>query len=167
MRSGLRAGSRTMMALGFAAFAGCMGPAPTAAEGALGEGCEGTSEGQACLVMRFALDDELRADAGERARGPLHWALFRGGDVGLFGPGDAEAVREGVTEAPVDLATPGAAWTLSLPGLAPGEYQVLAFLDHDGDGDDSDGDPVTFPSDAFAVRPDRRTALDVRLDYVR
>lgn len=128
--------------------------------------CGAIEEGRACLSLEFSLEDSIREDAGGPMQGDLHWAVYRGGDVGLFGPGDHDSLYDGKIEA-VDLAAADAIYEIHLKNVDAKDYQVLAFLDRDGDGESSGGDPVTFPSEAFGVRAGLRTRVTVLLDYVR
>lgn len=128
--------------------------------------CGDIEPGKACLSLEFSLEESIREDAGGRMTGDLHWAVYRGGDVGLFGPGDHDSLYAGEIHG-VDLAGSGSVYEIHLENVDAKDYQVLAFLDRDGDGESSGGDPVTFPSDAFGVRADLRTRVTVLLDYVR
>ncbi len=129
--------------------------------------CEGTEKGNACLSLRFFVPHKIRGGAPGDLNGILHWGLYKGGDVGMLGPGDNKAVREGETKQPLNLAPNQSEHYVHIPNLPPGEYQSLGYLDDDGKDEDSSGDPVTFPSKAFSAKADEQTLHDVPLDYLR
>jgi hypothetical protein len=145
-------------------LAGCMnGPPPSMVSSGLSPACEGTQPGDACLLLVFSTTPDVQKQVPTRVQGVLRWALYHGGDVDLFGPGGHKSVYFG--DLPdLDLTKP---YSLHLPDVVAGSYQVLAYLDPDNVGHTVSGDPVTFPSDAFMVPADRETRVEVALDYVR
>ena len=158
------------LALGALALAftstGCMKDAPDTAPMEWEAGCQGTQPGNACLTLRFSLEEAIREQANGVMGGDLNWALYKRGDVGLLGPGNNAAVLDGKIEN-ADFGPPGSVYELHLPDMPAQPYHILAYLDRDRSGNSSKGDPVTFPSDAFPVSADRRTQVDVRLNYTR
>jgi hypothetical protein len=116
------------------------------------------------VTLHVSVASDVREDADDLV-GAVHWALYADGDVGGFGPGDARSLRGDHTSV-VDLSARGAACFVHVADVPATALQVLAFLDADGSGDDSSGDPVTLPTDAFSLEPDVRTQVEVVLDYI-
>ncbi len=158
--------ARISISLFLLGAAGCLRAPPETHAVDWDESCASTQPGNACLALAFSVKPSIREDAPDSLVGPLHWAVYRGGDVGLFGPGDHEALYDGVEDV-LDLSQADASFLIHLADVPAEPFQVLAFLDHDGNGKSSSKDPVTFPSDAFEVRPDHLTRVDVVLDYLR
>lgn len=132
--------------------------------------CAGTASGRACLVLHVFVDDGIRDEVEPgRLAGTLHWGVYAGGDVGLFGPRDGVVEKYGGdTEVAVDLSAPGSFYDVVVPDVPAVDYQVLGFLGPaDTAGEAVSGDPVTFPSDPFPTIPDRRNSVDIALNYVR
>ena len=149
----------------FALFGtGCLGD-PYDTDSLAGERaeCGEVAEGEVCLILRFEPTDEVR-DAAPM-RGDLHWAIYEGGDVTVFGPGDNPALDGGEVQG-VDLSEPGSHVDVVLEGFEKGEYQVLGFLDANGNGSADKGEAVTLPRKSFGVPAGRPVVVHVSLDCV-
>lgn len=129
--------------------------------------CASTKSGNACLTLEFTVSDSVQQSAGARCKRALHWGLYRGGDVGLLGPGSNHSVQGG-TISSVDLSVNGASSALTLPDIDARSYQALAFISQSEDASAAvPGDPVTFPSDPFDVPANEHTQASVVFDDVR
>lgn len=129
------------------------------------EACAATQPGNACLTFLFSATADAKADA-DALVGDMRWAIYESGDVSLFGPGDSLPLYEGVIEGAVDFTPDDAVFVDHLANIPAGSYQILALLDLNESKDGEDGEPVTFPSDAFEAPADVRTQIEVVLDYV-
>lgn len=128
------------------------------------EACAATQPGNACLTFKFTATSDAKADA-DALIGEMRWALYRSGDVDLFGPGDNAPLYEGVAGT-VDFSPDDAVFIDHLADVPAADYHILALLDLNGSKDGEDGEPVTFPSEPFQAPKDVRTQIDVVLDYV-
>lgn len=125
------------------------------------EDCAGTESGKGCLTLLFSVTDAERETAGDRCAGFAHWALYAGGAVGPFGPGDNPPLL-GNSAHKLDLTKPGAKDALTLPNVDARSYQVLGFISQQGPGHPSvSGDPVTLPSGTFTLAPNTHLEVDV------
>jgi hypothetical protein len=101
-------------------------------------------------------------------RGDVYWALYRSGDVGLFGPGNHKPVYSGHLRN-VDLNDPESSRNVTLRDVAPHKYKPLAYVDvkesHSGTADP--GDPVTLPHGAVVVGAGEHAHAPVVFDFVR
>lgn len=160
---------RIMFSLCALAFCACLGgtPPPTESGTRFEGGCSATESGNACLTLRYFAAERVRGQA-KALSGTLHWSVYKGGEVGVLGPGDHSPLATGAAEQ-VDLAAEGSYAEIDVPNLPSEHYQVLGFLDVSGSGSSSAvaGDPVTLPKDPFRIPPDRHFTLQVPLDYVR
>jgi hypothetical protein len=157
-----RAGSIVLLS----ALASCLHQAPATQTVKWDAGCGGTEKGNACLVLRFTATPDMRKNAAPNLAGPLHWAVYKGGDVGLLGPGNNKEIYSGEISS-VDLSQNAVAYDVYIPDVAPESYQALAYVDHGEKGHSGSGDPVTFPSGSFGIPKDAETQVDVVLDYLR
>jgi hypothetical protein len=146
---------------------GCLREAPNTQTVEWDESCRATESGHACLTLHFFVSEFVRDEAPGDLVAVLHWAIYRGGDVGLLGPGDSPVLYDGETDTEIDLSGLDASYDVHVPNVPPGEYQVLGYFDDDGKDEDSSGDPVTFPSDPFVAKADLRSRVDVPFDYLR
>ena len=164
-RRGLRLAFAIAVVIG---SAGCLATKPATESLSLtNPACSGTMSGSACLTLEFTVSDSVRKSAGTRCKGFLHWGLYAGGDVGLTGPG-GNASLQGGTVPSVDLSEAGASYGLTRADVKPGSYQVLGYITQTLNAMGAvSGDPVTFPSAAFAVPQDVNTHVSVVFDYVR
>ncbi len=133
--------------------------------------CAGTHAGRACLTIHFGVHRGIRDSAPGDLKGYLEWGLYRGGDVGLLGPGDNVKVL-GTPERPaelpyVDFSVPGSEYVVTFADVEARDYQIVGYLDDDDSGKPDTGDPVTFPRDPFDVPADVHTDVDALLDYIR
>ena len=146
---------------------GCVKKPPATDAGSLDdELCSSTAEGHSCVTLRISANDEVRDHSNRPLRGPLNWALYRGGDVDLLGPGDHKSLY-GDTIQNVNLEQPNSDYAITIADVTPQKMQSLAYLDTDNDGDSSSGDPVTFPSGPFDVPPNSHIVVKVVLDFLR
>ncbi len=148
---------------------GCVSAAPATQRSALSGGeCAGTSAENACLVLQFSVDPGVREAVSYPLKGTLHWALYKGGDVTIFGPGSNKSVYSGAVE-DIDLVSPDATRSVTIPNAEAGMYQALGFLDVIGDGGAVAvaGDPVTLPANPFEVPSDQLTHIAVVFDFIR
>jgi hypothetical protein len=160
-----RAVRATAVAALAAVAAGCTKAAPETKRIAWDDAaCDGTEPGRACITLRFSVSSSVRDDA-TALTGWLEWSLYADGDVGGLGPGDAQALYGGEVRG-VDLSPKGEVEIVHVPDAEARRYQVLGYLDVDENGTDDDGDPVTLPSDGFAVPADQNTAVEVVFDYI-
>ncbi|MBI2377284.1 MAG: hypothetical protein HYV07_25005 [Deltaproteobacteria bacterium] len=169
-RMELRPNHAPLSALALLLATACTDPAPPSSLGDVDGECAPTSQGRACIVLRISVDDAIRDDAEPgRLVGVVHWGIYRGGDVGLFGPHDGtDSLLGGDSPEPVDLSARGSHHDVVLKDMAAIEYQVLGFLGpEDEAGDAIEGDPVTFPSDPFPAHADRRNLVEVLFNYIR
>jgi hypothetical protein len=154
--------------VGLLGSAGCLRSAEKTTKTEADEtACKGTTEGKACLSLKFAIAEKIRTKSEGDLNGVLRWAMYKDGDVGLMGPGDNKYVLSGESKGPVDLSKPEAVYVVNLPNVTPGKYQVLGYVDDDGNGKDTSGEPVTFPKDGFVVSAGGQTVHDVSFDYLR
>jgi hypothetical protein len=149
--------------------------------------CASTQSGNGCLSLFYYPTDSVRSGAA-CLRGTLNWSLYRGGDVGLFGPGNNPSLYGGAFEAdftncpgnPLADAglfdesklndaganAEGLQGEVDLPDIPAQSYQALGYLDCHGTGESSSGDPVTMPQNAFKLLPDTYLQVSVALDHV-
>jgi hypothetical protein len=148
--------------------AACLNPAPRTNSTNLPMECMGTNEGNACLKLSYASTDGARNHTDmAHLVGPLHWAAYRGGDVGVCGPGDHPPVFHGDTTMAIDFSGT-APFVITIPDAPAIAYQVLGFVGQESaDKKAVPGDPVTFPSGSFPVPADKLTTIDVEINYVR
>lgn len=157
----------TLLALGALLLGACLEPAPKTRSGdPCGDSNVAGASPATCLVLDVSMDEAVRRDAPGDLRGDLHWGLYRDGDVGALGPGDHASVL-GDFVPDVDLSATGSGVTVPIPDVPAGDYQVLGYLDDDGDGESSAGDPVTLPSAGFSVPEGERTEVQMVLNYLR
>lgn len=148
-------------------LSGCLREAPGTEVVDWAPECEGTEPGNACLMLHFFTTDSVRRNPPGDLVGVVHWSMYKAGDVGLFGPGDSPKLYEGQTDDQMDLSRAESAYDLHISNVPARSYQVLSYLDDNMDGDATDGDPVTFPSDGFLVHGDVKNIINVGLDYIR
>jgi hypothetical protein len=145
-----------------AALIGCGGAQPVENTN---EECPQATAGKSCITFTFKRKDSVKPSANGDFKGTLHWALYKGGDVTLLGPGENKALYEG--EAPdVDLLPDGASTEIVIPEVEPQRFQLLSYLDDDMSGASNPGDPVTFPKDPFGVPANRHAKLEILFDYI-
>lgn len=110
--------------------------------------------------IRFDASSTVREsdDLTDPLRGNVWGSVFRAEDVTLAGPNEgAEAVASFAFE-DVDITTPGPGATYPLDVVLPvGEYQLLGFMDIDGNAtadmaDPDEGDPVTLPIGGYDLK---------------
>lgn len=147
--------------------AGCVSEAPHTSSSAIdAPECAGTEAGKSCVTLRFIVNDEVRDSTPRRLIGTLNWGLYKGGDVDLLGPGDHPSLHgDEIKEA--SFVAPNTVYEITVTNVRPQPMQALAYLDTDGDGDSSKGDPVTFPSRPFDVPADKHTVVKVVFDFLR
>ncbi|MEE8408172.1 MAG: hypothetical protein V3T05_01075 [Myxococcota bacterium] len=128
--------------------------------------CKDTEVGRGCLTINVRVDETVEKNIRGDARGTLHWGLYHGGDVGLFGPGDNEDVAGG--EIPdADFSVSGTVLAIITPNLEARSYQVLCYLDDNGSGESDEGDIVTLPFGEFTLDENEHLAVTAELNYVR
>lgn len=146
-------------------LSGCMEPGnDTTLAGLNDPACAKTREGSACLTLRFRATDSVKRKTS--LAGSLEWSIYHDGDVDILGPGDHQSVAGGEIQG-VSLAGDASPVELTLPNVAPGAYQALAFLDEDGNGESNSGEAVTLPRNGFDVPADEHVVVEVTLNWVR
>ena len=158
---------RSLIGVGALLVGGCLAASPEP----LFEGvCAPTQEGHSCLTLIYAPSDSVRKQVDHLA-GTLNWGLYKGGDVGPFGPGDKQSLYGGnfYVDYDSDAGAPdgGVPGEIDLPDIPPQSYQALGYLDVHGTGESSSGDPVTLPAGAFGIDAGTHLEVNVPLDYVR
>ncbi len=109
--------------------------------------------------LRFAASSTVREDRRRKAplAGDVHGSIYRAEDVTIRGPDDGARPVASFTFRGVDVRDPAALATYDVPEVLPaGEYQVLGFMDIDGNADPADpapdtGDPVMIPIGAYTL----------------
>ena len=108
--------------------------------------------------LRFDASDTVRESdrLTDPLRGDVWGSVYRAEDVTIGGPREgAEPVASFAFE-DVDATVPGEGMEYLLPDELPvGEYQILGFMDTDGNGaetqDPDEGDPVTLPIGGYTM----------------
>ncbi len=136
---------------------------PESGECSMGDECEGTTEKTACLQLTIRADPDIRKDKPDKLKGKLHGAVYKGGDVGALGPGDNENIY-GDEINDVDLSTEESAVTMIFPNIQARDYQVLMYIDANGDDEANIGEIVTFPTDPFDAPANVKTCTEITLD---
>ena len=145
--------------------ASCLGDQPSDIL-AWDDKCAGTKEEHACLTLVVNATGSVQRRAKGDMRGTLYWALYKAGDVKWYGPGDSDEMFEGSVDN-VDLSAKEASAAISLPDIPGRDYQGLAYLDDDVNGEPDDGDPVTMPKGAFDVPRGEHVRVTLTLDAFR
>ncbi len=128
--------------------------------------CARASEGNSCVNFVYSVKPEMRKSVKGSLKGILRWAVHKGGNVGLFGPGDNVALWGG-DALNVDLSGTDATHTVTLDDVPPGRYQVLAYLDENENFINDGGEVVTFPKDPFGIPANRDVTVKILLDFIR
>ena len=129
----------------------------------MGDECDGTLEQNACLELTIRADDDIRNDKPGKLKGKLHGAVYKGGDVGALGPGDNENVYGDEIE-DVDLSGEASSVVMIFPNIEARTYQILMYIDANGDDEANIGEIVTFPTDAFDAPANQKTCTEITLD---
>ncbi len=166
-------GRRLLIALLGAVVPGGLGASP---QPLFVGACAPTQEGNGCLTLWYTPSQSVRRDAASLS-GTLNWGLYRGGDVGPFGPGDHKSLYGDALAADFtnDYRTPNddpdglhpVAGEINLADIPAQKYQALGYLDVDENGESSSGDPVTLPKGEFALPADTHMRVTVQLDFLR
>ena len=111
------------------------------------------------FLVSFAITDTIRDNPNLDGplRGYITGAIYRAEDVGGLGPREGTQSVGVFTFDDVDLTDPDNPPTFQLDDVLPtGDYQLLAFMDIDGNRGEEDepdrGDPVVLPIGAFPLR---------------
>jgi hypothetical protein len=155
----------TAVLLAATVLPGCLHEAPNTADGTLDGECAETAEGMACITLAFEMGGTAFRNAPGDLQGDLHWGLYDDGTVSGTGPNEPSVAGTFVPD--VDLSDPDTIIEIAVPNMEPGRYQALGYLDDDGDGESSNGDPVTLPSEGFNAPADQETRVQIFLDYIR
>ncbi|MEM9187717.1 MAG: hypothetical protein AAGF12_00975 [Myxococcota bacterium] len=115
-------------------------------------------EGQ--FRIRFDASPTVRESASLDGplRGSFNGSIYRAEDVQLSGPIDGAVAVANIDLADVDITVPGEGMEFLIETTLPiGEYQVLGFLDIDGNADPAApspdvNDPVTLPIGAYTLK---------------
>ncbi len=118
---------------------------------------EGVVRGR--FLATFTASSTVRDSQDLKAalRGPVYGAVYRSSDVTITGPNDGSEPMFGFTFADVDVTDPAALRQYEMPeDLDFGDYQILGFMDIDGDADPANadpntGDPVFIPIGGFKM----------------
>lgn len=112
------------------------------------------------FLIRFDASPTVRESDNltDPLRGNIWGSVFRAEDVTLAGPNDGAESVASFAFTDVDLTTMGEGETYPLDVLLPvGEYQLLGFMDVDGNATDEmsdpdEGDPVTLPIGGYDLK---------------
>jgi len=125
------------------------------------ETCEdrgSTSALRGRLTLRFDASATVRESPSLAGpiRGPVWLSVYRAADVTIAGPRDGAEPMASFEAADVDIASGLSATSYAVDGELPaGEYQILGFIDIDGNspttGDPDPGDPVTLPIGGYKI----------------
>lgn len=128
--------------------------------------CPRASEGNSCVTFNYSVKPDIRKGFKGSLKGILRWAVHKGGDVGLFGPGNNRSLWGG-DELNVDLSTEDASVDVVIDDVPSARYQVLAYLDENENFINDGGEVVTFPKDPFFVPADREITVKIIFDFIR
>lgn len=128
--------------------------------------CPRASEGNSCVTFNYSITPDARKAAKGTMKGILRWAVYKGGDVTLFGPGNNRSMW-GDDEFNTDLSMQDASVDVVIDDVPSGRYQVLAYLDEDGDDNNDSGEVATFPKEPFGIPPNRDITVKILFDFVR
>jgi hypothetical protein len=127
-----------------AALSGCGGA--TSDPWAQSPACVGANAAKACVLVTadVSANGTVRQDAPGDLKGDLRWQFTPE-------PGAAGVSTAGMLTG-ADLSADGATATGVAKDVEPGRYSWLAFLDDDGDGALSTGDPLFESSETASVQ---------------
>jgi hypothetical protein len=149
-------------AVSMALLSGCLKPAPDTAVSDLDESCAGTEEGKSCIALSFSATSSLRSESHDWLKGTVYWALYEDGDVNGFGP-KGDPFLEG-HDADKDVSPEPPAYSVSIPNVPPGKYQILAYIDKNLNGEANKTERVTKPSGGFEAHANKKTIVSVEFN---
>ncbi|MBO6940054.1 MAG: hypothetical protein JJ863_34100 [Deltaproteobacteria bacterium] len=112
------------------------------------------------FLIRFDASPTVREseDLTHPLRGNIWGSVYRADDVTLAGPNEGAEAVASFAYTDVDITTMGEGETYPLDVMLPvGEYQLLGFMDVDGNATDEmadpdEGDPVTLPIGGYDLK---------------
>lgn len=121
--------------------------------------CEAGDETSGRFLATFTASSTVRDSRELKAplRGTVYGAVFASSDVTITGPNEGATPKLDFVFPDVDVTDPDVLRQYEMPGDLPfGDYQILGFMDIDGDADptaaDPDtGDPVFIPIGGYAL----------------